>query len=104
MAWTPTPIKLLNSDGSFMRWSYPSEMRDLLQSKRVIQMKHRSMILLRLKELPPASDSAPSPCMPTLNDLLSYVGLQKCTDEQRAKIDMCGPQFKVTYEEVAACA
>lgn len=102
MARNAPPIKLLNSDGSFMRWSYPSEMRDLLQSKRVHQVKHRSMILLRLKELPPPSDSAPSPCMPTMDDLLSYVGLKKCTDEQRAKIDLCRPQFVVSYAEIAA--
>jgi hypothetical protein len=102
MARNSPPIKLLNSDGSFMRWSYPSEMRDLMGSKRVTVVKHRSMILLRLKEVPPPSDSAPSACMPTLDDLLSYVGLKKCTDEQRAKVDACRPQFVVTYAEIAA--
>jgi hypothetical protein len=102
MARNAPPIKLLNSDGSFMRWSYPSEMRDLMGSKRVNVVKHRSMILLRLKELPPDSSSSPTACLPTMGDLLSYVGLRKCTDEQRAKIEACRPQFVVRYAEIAA--
>lgn len=103
MARNAPPIKLLNSDGSFMRWSYPSEMRDLLKSKRVNQTKHRSMIVLQLKELPADSDSATTSCMPTMGDVLSYVGLRKCTDEQRAKIEACRPLFNVAlYEEIAA--
>jgi hypothetical protein len=96
--------KLLNEDGSFNRWIYASELHDLLKSDRLVRIKQRRGAAVRLKAVPSPSDSAVSPCMPTLGDLLSYVGLRKCTDEQRAKIDACRPQFKVTYGEVAACA
>lgn len=95
--------KLLNEDGSFNRWVYQSELADLLKSGSVTRVKTKNQSIVRLKSMPEPSDSAISPCMPTFGDLLSYVGLRKCTDEQRAKVDACRPQFNVVlYEEIAA--
>lgn len=94
--------KLLNEDGSFNRFIYASELNDLQTSGRIGRVNRRNAFVVRLKPLPPASDSPCSPCMPTLGDLFSYVGLRKCTDEQRAKIEACRPLFVVRYAEIAA--
>ena len=95
--------KLLNEDGSFNRWIFQSELSDLQKAGRVSLVKNRRGVVVRLKPVPEPSDSVASPCMPTFGDLLSYVGLRKCTDEQRAKIEACRPQFNVVlYDEIAA--
>jgi len=93
---TPVQIKLLNVDGSFNRFIYTSEFQDLRRADRLVTVRARKGIgctLARLKPLPPPSNSKETPGMPTLGDVLSYVGLRKCTDEQRAKIEACRPHM-----------